>query len=424
MDEIEDGFHYTTKQLEGFSLASTLKEYMAYGGSRSGKTFKNVAIVIMRASKCKSRHAILRKHFNHAKRSIWLDTLPKVMAIAFPDLPYKSNNSDYYITLPNGSEIWIGGLDNKEKAEKILGNEYSTMYFNECSQLDWLSVQLAKTRLAEKTILTPRFLYDMNPPPKSHWSFWYFEKKLDPIEREPLKRPHTIGSILMNPMDNADNIADDYLEVLEGLPEKERARFLEGLYTDVNDGVVYYEFNAERHVRELGHKLMGTTWIGMDFNVNPMTCVIAKVYNNCLYVEDEIFLENSDTPKMIHELHKRGHTGGTVIPDSTGRNRKTSGKSDFILLKEAGFKIPPVHNPFVTDRVNNVNTRFKEDRILLSPKCKKLRGDLESVAWKNNSLDQKTDPMLTHISDALGYLVYKLFPITYNSPSKITITRQ
>ena len=89
---------------------------MLFGGSRSGKTFIAVRRVIARALKApKSRHAMLRFRFNAIKASIVYDTFPKVMEVCFPGLSYTLNKTDWFATLPNGSEIWFGGLDDKEK---------------------------------------------------------------------------------------------------------------------------------------------------------------------------------------------------------------------------------------------------------------------------------------------------------------------
>ena len=33
----------------------------------------------------------------------------------------------YLATAPNRSEIWLGGLDDKERVEKILGREFATI---------------------------------------------------------------------------------------------------------------------------------------------------------------------------------------------------------------------------------------------------------------------------------------------------------
>jgi PBSX family phage terminase large subunit len=413
-------FKLTSKQTESLNYFTNneIKNLMLYGGSRAAKTFMICYVIFVRAAKVKSRHAILRAKFNHAKRSIFLDTIPKMLNIAMPDLGAKPNKSDYYYTLPNGSEIWIGGLDSKERTEKILGTEYSTMFFNETSQIDFNSISIARTRLAEKNDLVKKAFYDSNPPTKSSWQYFVFEKKINPIDNEPLENPSEYSSFLMNPIDNLENIDEEYIKLLESMPEADRNRFLHGLYSDESDGQVYYAFRREDHVKEVKQDF-GSLFIGLDFNVNPMTATILQVVNGKYHIIDEIFLENSDTYKMVDKLKEKKYIG-TIIPDSTGANRRTSGKSDHQILKEAGFKIPSVRNPFVTDRVNNVNRLFTDNRIIIDPKCKKLITDLEKVCWKNNELDKKSDPMLTHISDALGYALWHLDPIGYNT-NKIDI---
>lgn len=377
--------------------------------SRSGKTFIIVRNTLIRASKIKSRHISLRQTFNSIKTSIFLDTLPKVLQICFPELSVKYNKTDYYITLPNGSEYWFGGLDDERRLEKILGREFSTMHFNEITQMDFRSVQLALSRLAEKNDLSKKVFYDFNPSKKTHWSYYQFIKKLNPSDDEPLENPDDYKWIRMNPRDNIENIDEEYINLLNSMPEKERLRFLEGEFDDESDGNAYYAFNREIHVKDIKRK-PGSVFVFMDFNVDPMTACIAQLIDNKIYVIDEVFLNNSDTYKMCDALQNKGYAGCTVIPDSTGRNRKTSGKSDFQILRENGFTIQSTHNPFVTDRVNNVNRLFTANEIIINTKCKKLIADLEKVVWKDNKLDQKTDKHLTHISDALGYGCYKLKP--------------
>jgi len=384
--------------------------------SRSGKTFQLVRSVIIRAAKEKSRHLILRKRFNSAKTSIWMETIPKVLELCFPNIGAKPNKTDYYYQLPNGSTIWIAGLDDKERREKILGKEYSTIYFNECSQIEYSDTTLALTRLAERNGLKKKAYYDENPPTKSHWSYWLFQKKLDPEDNEPLEEPEDYVSMLMNPSDNLENIDENYLKILNRLPENDKNRFMRGLFNENNDGVAYYCFNRESHVMET-RQYPGTIFNLLDFNVLPMTAVIAQVIDEKLVCHDEVFFDKpADTYKMCDEIKKKNYIG-EVIPDSTGRNRKTSGKSDFAILQDAGFKIIPTFNPLVRDRVLNVNRLFMENRIIINPKCKKLINDLEKVPWKNDDLDEGKDGMLTHISDALGYGAWKLFPLVKQKTS-------
>ena len=182
-------FKRTLKQKEQTKvLRGPHKHIMSYGGSRSGKTFGICRALVIRAIKEKSRHLATRFKFNHAKTSLWYETFPKVMDICFPEQEYKLNKADFFIQFPNGSEIWIGGLDEKKRVEKILGKEYSTIFFNECSQIPYSSVSIALTRLAEKNGLKKKAYYDENPPTKRHWSYPLFMKGLDPDTWEPKDR--------------------------------------------------------------------------------------------------------------------------------------------------------------------------------------------------------------------------------------------
>ena len=148
-------FKFTPAQEKAMEVMVSDATHVALGGgSRSGKTFLLVRAVLIRALKCPdSRHVIFRFRFNSVKTYIIKDTLPKVLKLCFPMLPSLSSmldKTDWYVTLPNGSEIWFGGLDDKERVEKILGGEYATIYFNECSQIPWGSIVMALTRPGTK----------------------------------------------------------------------------------------------------------------------------------------------------------------------------------------------------------------------------------------------------------------------------------
>jgi phage terminase large subunit-like protein len=226
-------------------LISDARHCALGGGSRSGKTFLLVRAVVIRALKApESRHALFRFRFNAIKASIIYDTLPKVLKLCFPQLPSVEsmlNKSDWFLKLPNGSEIWFGGLDDAERVEKILGQEYATIYFNECSQIPWHSVETALTRLAQNTngALALKAYYDFNPPSKVHWTFLRFVEKKNPESKQPEKNPHLFGFYLINRADNKNNLAPEYLEFLDGLSPKKRDRFLLGRFADDSDGALW-----------------------------------------------------------------------------------------------------------------------------------------------------------------------------------------
>lgn len=243
-------FKKTTIQQRAIDLfISGATRFLLYGGSRSGKSFIIIFAQLLIACRfAGSRHLVCRFRFNHVKNSIWLDTLKKVLIICFPTLNVKWNNQDYFITLPNGSELWIGGLDDKERSEKILGMEFLTIFVNEASQISYEAFTTLLTRLAQKCTTTENeivieaknlLFVDENPPSKKHWSYKLFVEKIEPETNKSLSYIDQYGHLKMNPADNLENISEDYLALLDSLPERKRKRFLRGEFGDDSEGALW-----------------------------------------------------------------------------------------------------------------------------------------------------------------------------------------
>lgn len=247
-------FSKTKIQVDACNLFLTkAKEFLLVGGSRSGKSFIIVRTILLIALKhAGSRHLIARYRFNSVKNSIWSDTLRKVLKLCFPGLVIKYNNQDYYLTLPNGSEVWIAGLDDKERAEKILGMEFLTIFLNEASQISFDAYSIIKTRLAQKIEGARNMLFiDENPPSKKHWSFKIFIDHVDPEQNTTLESDR-YGWIRMNPIDNLDNISTEYMDILNSMPLRKRQRFLDGQFSDDTEGALWTDdlLNGTRVVNQ------------------------------------------------------------------------------------------------------------------------------------------------------------------------------
>jgi hypothetical protein len=129
---------------------------------------------------------VLSLRFNHVKASVVHDTWPKMMRLCFPNVGYELDKTDWFAELPNRSQVWFGGLDEKERTEKILGQEYATI-LSERGEPD--SVRVAQHRDhapgAEvhvpvggvERLLRLLELADCNPPPKAHWGYRLFIEK-------------------------------------------------------------------------------------------------------------------------------------------------------------------------------------------------------------------------------------------------------
>lgn len=235
-------FKQTDSQKEATKLLGDpdVHHALLYGGSRSGKSFEILRAMIIRAIVFPgSRQVVIRRTFCDVRTSIGMDTFPKVIELCFPGLPCHLDKTDWFFKFGNGSEIWLGGLDDKDRADKILGKEYISIYFNEASQIAYESIIIARSRIAQRVFsetgvqAVNREYYDCNPPTKSHWLYKVFIKNMEPIENTLLPNPDDFGILQMNPDGNKDNIDENYLKsTLANMPFRQRQRFLAGEFTD------------------------------------------------------------------------------------------------------------------------------------------------------------------------------------------------
>ncbi|OCX52677.1 hypothetical protein BEL04_14620 [Mucilaginibacter sp. PPCGB 2223] len=243
-------FRQTSRQNQALAMfGQQASEFLLVGGSRSGKSFiivyHQLALALQHPG---SRHLIARFRFNHAKNSIWLDTLKKVLKLAYPDVKVKWRNTDYYLEFENGSQVWLAGLDDKDRTEKILGMEFLTVFLNEASQISYEAYTTLKTRLAQKVDdARPQLFVDANPPSKKHWMYQVFYNNTEPETNTSLDKPR-YGHLLMNPADNSDNINKEYMATLNSLPLRKRKRFRDGEFADDSECALWTDdlINATR----------------------------------------------------------------------------------------------------------------------------------------------------------------------------------
>lgn len=215
---------------------------LAVGGSRSGKTFGICVLIDRRAWKAPgSRHLIYRKHAVAAKQSIGMDTMPKVHDLTGDPLP-KWHEQDGYFSYPNGSEVWLAGLDSSN-VDKVLGKEYATIYGNEVSEVAFDIREQVLTRLAQKINqvdgrpLPLREYCDLNPTTTAHWTYSLWIKGVHPASGRDVDRG-AYSSIFINPTDNRANLPPSVFATLDGMSERMRRRFLLGEYSaDVEEAL-------------------------------------------------------------------------------------------------------------------------------------------------------------------------------------------
>jgi hypothetical protein len=182
--------------------------------------------------------------------------------------------------------------------------------------------------------------------------------------------------------------------------------------------------------------------VGADFNLSPMSWHLGQHNTGTSWYFDRIWLKNSHTQEAAGELVRkvRGHKPGVVlIGDATAKagQRAAAGKSDYSIIEqiltEENIRFEnrtPESNPTVKDRVNTVNTRMKARdgtvKLLYDPvTCPEFKIDCDRVYWKEGTsglaVIDKSNPLLTHASDSVGYPECGLSTLWTQSPGVLGV---
>lgn len=233
--------------------------------------------------------------------------------------------------------------------------------------------------------------------------------------------------VLAAPFENRyvlDKVPDFYERLRTSYDETFFRQEVLGEYVVSKNGRVYPEFTRADHVRQAAADPNLPLLWALDFNVNPMCSVVAQIQGDEFVVLDEIVLEHASTHDACAAFlarFGRHRAGLTIYGDASGANLRTTGTSDYDMIREffRNSSLRHVHysvpkkNPAVRERVMLVNARLRnaagDVRLRVAPNCKELISDFEQVAYVpgTNNIDKDRDPRRTHLSDAVGYLVFQ-----------------
>lgn len=396
-------------------------------GRRFGKTTLALTELIGTASRFDECEVwYIAPTYRQAKQIAW-----KMLKRMLPKGARKAmNESELSITLRNGSIVALKGADNADSLRGVglraaVLDEYASM--NPEVWEEAIRPALADHQGWALFIGTPKgfnHFYDMfmkgNDPSLGVWESWQFTTEQG-------------GNVLPEELEQARAEMDPRIYKQEFQASFENMQ-----------GRVYYNFDRAVHISEVEDS-GGVLLVGMDFNVNPMSAVIATRHGDELHVWDEVELPNSNTQEMTdHIIAKWGKRGPTpdetrkmaataaiippksvfnrtiqVYPDPSGRSRKTSanlGETDFTILQRAGFKVVAPHAaPPVNDGINTVNAMLRTAdgrvRVYIHPRCKRLIKCLDGLTFKDGTKLPDKSSGLDHLPDALRYLIMSEFPV-------------
>ena len=376
-------------------------------GRRWGKSALARVLMITRARVRKRKIWYVAPTYKMAKQIMWGDLLDAIP----PRWIRKVNETALSVLLVNDTRIELKGAD---KGDSLRGVGVDFLVLDEFQDIDpdtWTKVlrpTLADRRGDAIFIGTPKaynYLYELYKKgqdaklvAKRQWESWQFP---------------TITSPFIPLSEIAAARAD--------MDEKSFRQEFEAAFETMS-GRVYYPFDRNEHVGQYAFNPKLPIWVGMDFNIDPMSTVIFQPQRDgALWAVDEIVLFGSNTEEICDELEKRywrNQVQIIVYPDPAGGHRQHArGETDLDILREKGFKRLKHRkkHPLVADRVNAVNRLLKTAdgaiRLRIDARCIHLIGALEQTIYKKGLREVDKSGGTEHSADAAGYCIELEFPV-------------
>jgi hypothetical protein len=366
-------------------------------GRRFGKTFLAINELAKYARFPNQKVWYVSPSYRQSKNICWTMLKDQIIKHKWAK---KINDSDLSIILKNNSLIQLKGADNEQSLRGVGLNFIVLDEFADIKPNAWYEVlrpTLSDTKGSALFCGSPKgfnFAYDLYSRKDKEWKSF----KYTTIEG---------GQVDQEEIDQAKNDLD------------ERTFQQEYLATFVNyAGIIYYNFDINNNVVE-DYKLHdGTIHIGMDFNIDPMCCVVAQEKDNKIIIFDEIQIWSSNTAEMVQEIKQRYKQKVVIYPDPASKQRKTSagGFTDLSILKNAGFEVRcRSTHPLVRDRINAVNSKLKNvngmSSLFMIKSCKNLIKSLQRQIYKEGTHVPDKDSGFDHFNDALGYMIEYMYPL-------------
>lgn len=318
----------------------------------------------------------------------------------------KINESELSITLKNNSVISLKGADGDGSNLRGVGLDFLVLdEFADINQAVW--TETLRATLADKQ---GKALFIGTPKGTGNWAHDLFMKSVED--------PDNWASFTYSTLDGGRVSEEEIQAAKQDLDERTfRQEFMATFesYT----GRCFYNFDRQQHVKRWLGATPTILMLGIDFNIDPMSCVVFALEKDVLHAIDEICMYSSNTQELVDEIHSRyPKTKIWAYPDPACRQRKTSagGLTDLTILQAAGFvvKAPMAHNP-IRDGINAVNSRLmnlnKEIKLLFDPRCRHAINAMERYAYKEGTSQPLKEGGHDHMSDAIRYCVEYMFPI-------------
>lgn len=421
--------------------ASSYREFFKYRGQEvilsgpagTGKSFAALAKIFLFAQQYpRTQYLIVRKTRSSLVEST-LKTLERdILGSGFPGVSDVSRQHRQKYTLPNGSEIVVGGMD---KPEKVLSTEYAMIYVNEAIEVEEEDWETLITRIRSFSTPYGQIMGDTNPGSPSHWIMRRTKMRdendlplLKLIETRHKDNPYFFNQDtgLWTPE------GESYVKTLfRNTTGTRRARLAEGRWVQ-SEGQVYEEYDPTIHV--VKDQLVPNDWpryLAIDLGFNNPTVVlwIAKDPDGRLHVYRQLYRTKMLTPELADKIRVYSEfepDPSMIICDHEAQTRaqltRYLGREIFLGQKEVERGIRTVKHALMPKGDGQPHILIYENSLvemdhdlfaMKKPTC--IQDEFLSYVWNPNRPEEPIKEN-DHALDALRYAVMRLYdrgtPIT------------
>lgn len=399
--------------------------------------------------KRRSKWGIVRGTYGELRTttiSTWLDWFDSITKISYGH-PIQGMMT---FQLKDGTvvecELIFLALDHPKDVKKLKSLEFTGIWFNEASEIDYTHISMGTGRVNRYPSKTmggftwSGVIMDTNSPDEANW--WYEMAETEkPKDWEFFDQPPAIVNIgtqkepefIENP--EAENIinhvigADYYFKQIPGKPIEWVNVFLLNQYGSSNPGSYVYANYSEKNYTDKtfdpGRPIIWTH----DFNFVPLCSGILQEYGDDVYAVDEIVISGADAEMAATEFIDRykEHTKCPVYiyGDADGnKGRKHGFESNYLLierlLRKAGFKVymkVPLENGPIKNGQNSLRAKIldatgKRSFFVNPEKCKTIN-KIGTIQLKSGSTfhEDRDDAGVQDIGTAIRYYINARFPI-------------
>lgn len=400
-----------------YEIGPTADELMLWGAADTGKTIGSLLwINDMMWEHPGAQAAIVRKSYRSMPGTVLETFHKKILPYPLGDArcPIRAyggvNRPERYI-YPNGSVIWLGGMDNPEK---VLSSERDIIYVNQAEELGLPDWEILGTRATGRAMNMPFSLLfgDCNPGPPTHW----IKRRGDKGTLLLLEALHIHNPELYNQETGEITIAGEsrLRKLKKSLSGSRLMRLYHGRWVQP-EGAIYDMFDEDLH--SVPHFVPSTTWptfVGVD----PFGAYVSAVFvafdpqEGRVHVFDEYYKEFgiTTTQHVQNMLTMMKQQGRSVFRWVGGGPSERQARADF-----TGAGIPLIGSPItdvwigidkVIELLNNLNLVIHDNCMVLLSEIGEYKRKMKDGVPTDTIEDKDRFHMLDSLRYVISFLTY------------------